>query len=482
MEYTYKFSIIIAVYNVEKYIRETIESIINQSMEFEKNVEIVLINDGSSDNSELICKEYANKYPNNIKYIYKNNGGVSSARNLGIKYAKGKYFNFLDSDDLLHPNTLDAVYNFFEKNKFEVDIVTLPIEAFERQEGLYPRYIKFGNASKIINLEENPQDYIFSCAASFYKRYLFKEYKFNTNLQTAEDLYLNTKLFLKNPKFGIISPKQAVYYYRKRFAENSITNTHEYGETWLINVLDYLNKGIIRNLKKTKKAMPQFIKNILIYNVAIRISMPYFISKNNLTKFFKIAEDMLSYVDDSLILAYPTRDYFNTAMLLMIKNKEYDIKKCVYIDSRNNVCINNNILANIEDYHYKISSVRIKEEKIYIHGFINDIIGANFKMFYKNGNDKYDIKVAKTSNSFLQKRFFDIIVGQAYTIETIIPVDKIGKTDIYISINNTEIPLSFENAYNEDAFYYNNKVELNNKYYNINIDELSINIVEDNNE
>src|SRR5574344_1753548 len=111
MEYTYKFSIIIAVYNVEKYIRETIESIINQTMEFEKNVEIVLINDGSSDNSELICKEYGNKYANNIKYIYKKNGGVSSARNLGIKYAKGKYFNFLDSDDLLHPNTLDAVYN-----------------------------------------------------------------------------------------------------------------------------------------------------------------------------------------------------------------------------------------------------------------------------------------------------------------------------------------------------------------------------------
>lgn len=74
-------------------------------------------------------------------------------------------------------------------------MVTLPIEAFEKQEGIYPRYIKFGNTSHIINLTDNPQDYIFSCAASFYKRYLFKEYKFNTNLHTAEDLYLNTKLF-----------------------------------------------------------------------------------------------------------------------------------------------------------------------------------------------------------------------------------------------------------------------------------------------
>ena len=134
-----KFSIIIAVYNVEKYIKETIESVINQTMDFEKNIEIILVDDGSTDNSAVICKEYAKKYSDNIKYLYQKNAGASAARNAGIKIARGKYYNFLDSDDLLHEAALEKVYEFFKKHE-EVDMVTLPIECIERQQGLYQRY------------------------------------------------------------------------------------------------------------------------------------------------------------------------------------------------------------------------------------------------------------------------------------------------------------------------------------------------------
>ena len=80
----YKFSIIISVYNVEKYIKESIESVINQSIGFIDNVELLLVDDGSTDNSKVICKDFESKYPNNIHYYYKSNGGASSARNLGI--------------------------------------------------------------------------------------------------------------------------------------------------------------------------------------------------------------------------------------------------------------------------------------------------------------------------------------------------------------------------------------------------------------
>ena len=113
----FKFSIIIAVYNVEKYIKEGIDSIVNQTMSFIDNVEIILVYDGSTDNSAVICKEYEKKYPNNIKYIYKTNGGPSSARNVGIKAASGEYYNFLDSDDLLHEAALEKVYEFFNNHK-----------------------------------------------------------------------------------------------------------------------------------------------------------------------------------------------------------------------------------------------------------------------------------------------------------------------------------------------------------------------------
>ncbi|MEC1961056.1 glycosyltransferase family 2 protein, partial [Bacillus subtilis] len=98
--FNYYFSVIMPIYNVELYLTEAIESIINQTVGFE-NIQLILVNDDSPDKSEIICKEYAQKYPNNIVYAKKQNGGVSSARNYGLKYAEGRYIQFLDPDDLV---------------------------------------------------------------------------------------------------------------------------------------------------------------------------------------------------------------------------------------------------------------------------------------------------------------------------------------------------------------------------------------------
>ena len=97
--YKYRFSVIIPVYNVEDYLEETILSVVNQTMDFEQNIQLILINDGSKDNSYIVCEKYKNLYPNNVVYVEKENGGVSSARNAGIDYVEGRYVNFLDSDD-----------------------------------------------------------------------------------------------------------------------------------------------------------------------------------------------------------------------------------------------------------------------------------------------------------------------------------------------------------------------------------------------
>ena len=116
MDYKYKFSVVIPVYNVAGYLAETLDSVIGQSIGFEKNIQIILVNDGSPDDSEKICLAYAEKYPDNILYLKQENKGVSAARNYGCDYVEGKYVNFLDSDDKWTEGSFQAVYDFFEKH------------------------------------------------------------------------------------------------------------------------------------------------------------------------------------------------------------------------------------------------------------------------------------------------------------------------------------------------------------------------------
>ena len=95
----YKFSIIVPVYNAEKFLEECIESVLNQSIGFKENVQLILVNDGSKDNSGEMCEKYFQRFPEDIIYIDKENGGVADARNAGMERIEGEYTAFLDSDD-----------------------------------------------------------------------------------------------------------------------------------------------------------------------------------------------------------------------------------------------------------------------------------------------------------------------------------------------------------------------------------------------
>lgn len=114
--YEDKISIIVPIYNVELYLRRCLDSILNQTY---SNLEIILVDDGSTDKSGKICDEYA-KNDSRIKVIHKNNGGLSDARNEGLKIARGKYVGFVDSDDWIELDMYECLYDMLQK--FDADI------------------------------------------------------------------------------------------------------------------------------------------------------------------------------------------------------------------------------------------------------------------------------------------------------------------------------------------------------------------------
>lgn len=119
-----KISVIVPIYNVEKQLSRCLESILKQK---ENDLEIILVNDGSPDNSGEIAKEYATRYPDKILYFEKENGGLSDARNFGIKHSSGKYLAFVDSDDYITENLFKDLAPYMEADydmvKFKISVI-----------------------------------------------------------------------------------------------------------------------------------------------------------------------------------------------------------------------------------------------------------------------------------------------------------------------------------------------------------------------
>ena len=221
-------SIIIPVYNVEKFLRRCLDSICNQTY---KNIEIIIVNDGSPDNSQMIIDEYANK-DNRIISIIQENGGLSEARNSGMGVAKGKYLMFVDSDDYIENNCVYLLVDNAYRTQADIIIANKKILNIN---GKYSYGIDFEN--KVLSKNELEttslkydyflgRGYGVSACAKLYNNNFIKTIglKFEKNNEIfAEDRLFNLKCYTYDPKISLIN--EAVYIYC--INNTSITQTYK---------------------------------------------------------------------------------------------------------------------------------------------------------------------------------------------------------------------------------------------------------------
>ena len=194
MEKQYRISVIIPIYNVEKYIEETIQSVINQTIGFKENIQLILINDGSPDNSEAICLKYKSMYPENVIYIAQENAGVSNARNNAKKYAKGELVTFLDSDDKWSRNSFKCIYDFWKKHK-EVKVITCKMKFFDAKKGDHPLNYKY-EKNKIVDIRKDYKYIQSSTCSCFVERDTLKNYEYDATIKYSEDTKLINQILL----------------------------------------------------------------------------------------------------------------------------------------------------------------------------------------------------------------------------------------------------------------------------------------------
>lgn len=210
-------SVIVPVYNVEKYLEKCLESLVNQKF---NNYEIIVVNDGSPDNSQKIIDKYIKKYPKLIKGYKKENGGVSSARNYGLKNAIGDYIAFVDSDDYVKEDYLSLLYNEAKIHNYDIIMCDMIKKSSTNEE--------------VLNCYVNGNDIVKNLLVSLpaiwnkmYKKSLFLENKIEfPDILYGEDLATTGKLLMHAKNIGYVN--KALYYYIIR--DGSIMHQQKYNK------------------------------------------------------------------------------------------------------------------------------------------------------------------------------------------------------------------------------------------------------------
>lgn len=297
----FKFSIILTSFNVEQYIRESIESVINQDIGFEENVQLIIVDDGSTDNSLDIINEYAEQFPDNIVLLTQKNEGIASSRNLGLIYAEGEYVNFLDGDDFLSKNTLSNVYDFFELNEDSVEVVSLPLYYFKRKKGSHELNNKL-HCEGIVDLELEPNNPLLSISSSFIKSDVLKYEFFDEDLLCSEDSLLLNKILLNKNRYGFIDSSR--YWYRQRHDLTNNSNRMLFEKEYYLDRLRGFHLNLIYHCRDNFNVVPEFIQYTILYSLLDILKRPeldFLESDDEKNEFFEILKEIFSFIDDDVI-------------------------------------------------------------------------------------------------------------------------------------------------------------------------------------
>ena len=242
-------SVIVPVYKAEKYLDKCVESIVNQTY---KNLEIILVDDGSPDNCPQICDEWAKK-DGRIKVIHKENGGVSSARNTALDICLGEYVTFADSDDFIEANMLEAMMKTAEKAKAEVVVCGFTFE----ENGQEISKIPFNNKVYTNKNNELLNAYISDeirpeACAKLIKKSVIGKTRFDPSVKYGEDQLFNYEIF---KKCTCLAGVENGYYHYVQNSGNSSTTA-------------YLTEDRIKNYLITKKIVQECSDNEL-YSSAV---------------------------------------------------------------------------------------------------------------------------------------------------------------------------------------------------------------------
>lgn len=436
------FSVVMACYNAENHLDETINSLLGQNFSFGSNIQLILVDDGSTDKTAEICLKYQNQYPDNIIYLHQENQGQGAARNLGLKYVKGKYINFLDSDDKFSGNTFYSVYEFFEKHYDEIDFVSVPIFFFDKAVGQHPLNYKF-EEDKIIDLNKNWDYPQLSSSSAFFKKELFDNYSFKTDFVNSEDSLMINKMLIDKPIYGVV--KDAIYWYRKRTNDASTIDSSTSKKDFYIDRLKRYFKELINYSKEKYGNVAKFIQYLIVYDLQwmfIVEDVSEILTTEEIKETYIHIQDILSEIEDEVILSlrddklnisyHMLATKYATINVNLNKEVKYENIHSNYNNKIAGVYCENTLIDKLDKHRLWLDIIEIKGNTLYISGFLMSFFDdEDVKIeIAKNGKIYPTTTVYYHNNS---KKFLNCSLESQFNFDCEIPLEnkENSKVEIY---------------------------------------------------
>ena len=367
MEFEYKVTVVIPVYNVERYLEDCLDSLLRQTIP-QSEMEVLMVNDGSVDGSLEICERFSEAH-DNFKVLSQENRGVSAARNNGIRNAKGKYILYLDADDTLSSETAKNVTDFFDEHYEEVDVVTYPLvyrrEAGESSHWRY-QYLK---GDGVYDLDKYPyicQTTINICV----KNKKDESVLFNVALSAYEDQAYNLAQSMPLNRIGYCKNACYIYYQRSGGTVKQFSHPFYQSKT-IINVYkDFLHRY----------DCAKYVQAMILYDIGWRVQSdsiyPYHYAKEELETYKTRFSQVLDKCDVELIFSHPGINDAHRYFLLSLKGenrpfcqlrRDHKAKKdeLLLLDQEGQIRRSNTILIVLQ--HCKIEN-----DSLYILAFLKE--------------------------------------------------------------------------------------------------------------
>lgn len=437
-KYKYKISVVVPIYNVEEYLEETIKSVINQTIGFKKNIQLIFVNDGSPDNSEAICLKYKEKYPDNVIYIKQKNQWLSAARNNGFKHALGKYVNFLDSDDKLEKACYEKAYKMLEKHE-EIDFVAFRIKYFDDKKGYHFTDFKY-TGDKIIDINKDYKCLHMHNTSTVIRSEVMRKIEFDSNLKFAEDVKAMYEIVFQKLKYGIISSSN--YLYRVRKNGTSIMQTTGKKSMYYNDTLEQRHKYLCNLSIKTFGKVIPYVQSYILYDFKWRLTYDNVfapLSKKEIKQYLTNLYDLVKLCDNEIII----KQDVNLNIIL----KELEIKngKQKLSIKDGHLLFGDILVRDIKSLSLDIEILEAKNNELVIAGLIPFFEGDKIDLLLKR-NNKAQEKVKLFERVYANQKYIDGASTNIYGFDVKFKLNEIENLSFYLKADKEiiKIPLNFK--------------------------------------